>query len=106
MHKVGNYYLGFSGDKNIVYNPLLTNEKYSDLIQMFTDNRMELKVKYCYYNFLPEKLIIICHVHPQEWYSKCRLHVDDCSELLKRINRIIECSLDYKTNTPIYTDYE
>jgi hypothetical protein len=27
---------------------------------MFTDNHMELKVKYGYYNFLPEKLIVIC----------------------------------------------
>jgi hypothetical protein len=66
MHKVGNYCLGLSGDKNVVYNPLLTNEKHSDLIQMFTDNHMELKVKYSYYNFLPEKLIVISHVHPRE----------------------------------------
>jgi hypothetical protein len=105
-HKVGNYYLGLTGDKNIVYNPLLTNEKYSDLIQMFTDNHMELKVKYGYYNFLPEMLIIIYHVHPREWCTKCRPRVDDCTEVLKRIGRIIECSWDDKTNTPIYTDCE
>jgi hypothetical protein len=66
MDKVGNYYLGLTGDKNIVYDPLLPNEKYSDLLQMFTDNHMELKVKYGYYNYLPEKLIIICRAHPQE----------------------------------------
>jgi hypothetical protein len=44
MHKVGNYYLGLTGDKNVVYNPLLTNEKYSDLIQMCTDNHMEVRI--------------------------------------------------------------
>jgi hypothetical protein len=92
MHKYGNYYLDLTGDKNIVYDPLLPNEKYSDLIQMFTDNHMELKVKCGYYNFLSEKRIIIYRVHPQEWCSKCRPHVDDCSELLKRISRIIKCS--------------
>jgi hypothetical protein len=91
MHKVGNDYLGLTGDKNVGYNPLLTNEKYSDLIQMCTDNHMELKVKYGYYKFLPEKLIIISQVHPREWCSKCRPPVDDCSELMKRISRIIEC---------------
>jgi GTP cyclohydrolase III len=48
MYKYGNQYLGLTGDENILYNPLLTNEKYSDLIQMFTDNRVELKVKYGY----------------------------------------------------------
>jgi hypothetical protein len=104
MHKVGNYYLGLTGDKNIVYNPLLTNEKYSDLNQMFTDNHMELKVNYGYYNFLPEKLIIICHMHLREWCGKCRPRVDDCSELMKRMNMNIECSWNDKTNTPIYTD--
>jgi hypothetical protein len=104
IYKVGNFFLDLTGDKNVVYNPLLTNEKYSDLIQMCTDNHMELKVKYGYYNFFPEKLIIISHVHPREWCSKCRSRVDDCSELMKRISRIIECSLDYKTNTSIYTD--
>jgi hypothetical protein len=72
---------------------------------MFTDNHMELNVKYGYYNFLPEKLIIICHVHPREWYRKCRPRVEDCSEPLKRINRIIECSLDYKTKIPMYSEY-
>jgi hypothetical protein len=92
MHNVGNYYLDLTGDKNIVYNPLLANEKFSDLIQMFTNNHMELKVKYVYYNFLPEMLIVISHVHPREFCSKCKPHVNDCSELLKRINRIIECS--------------
>jgi hypothetical protein len=56
MDNFCNYYLGLTGDKNIVYNPLLPNEKYSDPIQMFTDNYMELKVKYGYYNFLPESL--------------------------------------------------
>jgi hypothetical protein len=71
---------------------------------MFTDNHMELKVKYSYYKFLPEKLIIICRVNPQEWCSKCRPGVGDCSELLKRISGIIECSWDDKTNTPIYND--
>jgi hypothetical protein len=106
MNKFGNYYMGLTGDKNIIYNPLLTNEKYSDLIQIFTDNYMELKVKYGYYNFLPEKLIIICRVNPQEWCSKCKPRVDDCSEVMKRISRIIECSWDDKTNSPIYTDCE
>jgi hypothetical protein len=106
MHKYGNYYLGLTADKNVVYDPLLPNEKYSDLIQMFTDNHMELKVKYGYYNFLPEKLIIICRVNPQEWCSKCRPRVDDCSELLKRISRIIEFSWDDKINSPIYIDCE
>jgi hypothetical protein len=66
MIKDTNYYLGLSGDKNIVYYNLHTNEKYSDLIQMCTDNHMELKVKYGRYNFLPEKLIVISPVHPRE----------------------------------------
>jgi hypothetical protein len=87
-----------------VYHPLLPNEKYSNLLQMFTDNHLDLKAKYGYYNFLPEKLIIISHVHPGELCSKCRPHVDDCSELLKRVNRIIECSLDPPTSSYTYTD--
>jgi hypothetical protein len=92
-------------NKNLVYDPL-EKEKYSDLLQMFTDNHMELKVKYGYFNFLPEKLIIICDDHRREWCRKCKPRVDDCSELLKRISRIIECDWDYKSDTPIYTDCE
>jgi hypothetical protein len=88
MHKVGNY----------------PKEKYSHLLQMFTDNHLELKVKYRYYNFLPEKLYIIFRVHPREFCSKCKPHVDDCNELPKRISRIIECSRDKTTDIPIYTD--
>jgi hypothetical protein len=57
--KVGNYYLGpTDNNKNLECNPL-RNEKYSDVLQMCTDNHMELKIKYGYYNFLPEKLVII-----------------------------------------------
>jgi hypothetical protein len=104
--KVGNYYLGpIEYNKNLVYDGL-DKEKYSDLLQMFTDNHMELKIKYEYYNFLPEKLVIICRDHPREWCSKCKPRVDDCSKLLKRINRIIKCDCDYNTKTPIYTDCE
>jgi hypothetical protein len=106
MHKVGNYYLSLTGDNNIVFDRLLTKDKYSDLLQTFTNNNLELKVKYGYCNFLPEKVIIICCVHPQEWCSKCRPHVEDYSELLKRISRIIECSWDDKTNTHIYTEWK
>jgi hypothetical protein len=105
MHKLGNYYLDLTGDKNIVYDSLHPKEKYSYLIQMFTDNHMEIKVKYGYYNFLPENLCVISHVHPREICSKCKPHVDYCSELLKRISRIIECSWDYKADTPIYIGY-
>jgi hypothetical protein len=59
IHKVENYYLGLTGDKNIVYDFLPNNEKYSDILQMFTKIHLELKVKYGFYNFLLEKLIII-----------------------------------------------
>jgi hypothetical protein len=52
MHKVGNYYLGLTGDKNIVYNPPYPKEKYSDLLQILTDNNLELKVKYGYYIYI------------------------------------------------------
>jgi hypothetical protein len=37
MTKVANYYLGLTGDKNIVYDNLHTKEKYSDVLQMFRD---------------------------------------------------------------------
>jgi hypothetical protein len=102
MHKVCNYYLGFTGDKKIVYDNLYTNEKYSNLLQMFTDNHLELKVKYGFYNFLPENLIVISCVHPRGWCSGCKPHADDSSELLKRINRAINCSWDAATSS--YTD--
>jgi hypothetical protein len=104
MTKAANYYLGLTGDKNIIYDNLHTNEKYWDLLQMFTDNHLELKVKYGYYNFLPEKQCVISRVHPWDWCNGCKPRVDDCSELLKRINRIIECSLDPATSYYTYTD--
>jgi hypothetical protein len=104
MIKVANYYLGLTGDKNIVYDPLLPNDKYSNLVQMFTDNHLELKVKYRHYNFLPENLSVISHVHLQEWCSTCKPDGDDCSELLKKVNRIIECFWDPPTFSYTYTD--
>jgi hypothetical protein len=55
---------------------------------------MELKIKFGYYNFLPEKLVIICRDPPHEWCKKCKPPVNDCTELLKRINMIVECSWD------------
>jgi hypothetical protein len=67
---------------------------------------MELKIKYGYYNLLPEKLVIICRDHPHEWSKKCKPPVNDCSELLKRINKIVCTNWDYKTDTPIYTEWE
>jgi hypothetical protein len=99
MTKVGNYYLGLTCDKNIVYDNLHTNENYSNLLQMFTDNHLELKIKYGYYNFLPEKLCMISRVHPRDWCSGCNPQIDDCSELLKRISRIIECSWNPATSS-------
>jgi hypothetical protein len=94
MTKVTNYYLGLTKDKNIVYDNLHTSQKYSDLLQMFTDNYLELKVKCGYYYFLDEKLCVISRIHPRDWYKGYKVHIDDFSELLKRINNIIECSLD------------
>jgi hypothetical protein len=73
---------------------------------MFTDNHTELKVNYGYYNFLPEKLVIICGDHLREWCKKCKPRLDDRSGMLKRINRIICTDLDYKTDTPIYTEWK
>jgi hypothetical protein len=104
MAKVANYYLGLTGDKNIMYNHLHTNEKYSVLLQMFTDSHLELKVKYEDYNFFPEKLRVILCVHCRNWCSKCKPYVDDCSEMLKRISRTIECSLDPAISYYTYTD--
>jgi hypothetical protein len=102
--KDGNYYLGLKEyNNNLVY--YLENEKYSDLLQMFTDNHMELKVKYGFYNFLPEMLVIICRGNRQEWCKKCKPRVDDCTELLKTINMIIECEWNSETKTPIYTQW-
>jgi hypothetical protein len=66
MTKVANYYLGLTRDKNIIYDNFHTNEKYSDILQIFTDNHVQLKVKYNFYNFLLEKLCAISRVHPQE----------------------------------------
>jgi hypothetical protein len=103
--KVPNYYLGLTGDKNIVCDNLPINKRYSHLLQKFIDSHLELKVKYGYYNFLPEKLIVISCIHPQEWCTGCKSHINICSELLKRISRIIESSWDNKTNTPIYTEH-
>jgi muramidase (phage lysozyme) len=106
FYKVGNYYLGLKEyNKNLAYYPL-ENEKYSDLLQMCTDNHMELKIKNGYYNLLPEKLVSICSDHPHEWSKKCKPPVNDCSELLKRINRIIECDWDYETKTHMHTEWE
>jgi hypothetical protein len=105
LEKVGNYYLGpIQYNKNLVYH--LNKEKYLDLLQMFTDNHMELKIKYGYYNFLPEKLVIISRDNPHEWCKKCKPPVNDCSELVKRINKIVCTDWDCKTNTPIYTELE
>jgi hypothetical protein len=67
FRKVGNYYLGPTEyNKNLVYDSL-DKEKYSDVLQMCTDNHMELKIKYGYYNLLPEKLVIIYRDDPHEW---------------------------------------
>jgi hypothetical protein len=104
MTEVVNYYLILTGDKIIVYNNLHTNEKYSDRLQIFTDNHLELKVKYGYYNFLFEKLWVISHVHSWEWYSTCKPHIEDFSELLKKISRIFEYSWNRESSSHTYTD--
>jgi hypothetical protein len=80
--KVENYYFGLTGDKNIVYDNLHTNEKYSNILQMFRNNHLELRVKYAYFNFFHEKLCEISSVHPRDWSSRCKPHVEDFSELL------------------------
>jgi hypothetical protein len=105
MTKVINYYVGLSGNKNLIYINLHTNEKYSDLLQIFTDNVLELKVMYGFYNFMPEKLCAIFRVHPQDLCNGSKPHADDCSEVLKRIGRIIECSWDPESSYYIYTDH-
>jgi hypothetical protein len=48
MIKVANYYFGLTGDKNIIYDNLHINEKYSDLLHIFPKNHLKLKVKYGY----------------------------------------------------------
>jgi hypothetical protein len=98
MTKVAIYLQGFTGDKNIEYVNLHINEKYLDLLQMFTDNNLEFKVKYEYYNFLPKTQGVISHVLPRELYRGCKPHVSNCNELLKRINRIMKCSWDPETS--------
>jgi hypothetical protein len=85
MTKVANYYLELTKDKNIICDNLHANEKYSDLLQMFTDNHLELKVKYGFYNFLREKMCVISSVYPRELCNGCKSHIVDYSELLKRI---------------------
>jgi hypothetical protein len=67
---------------------------------------MEIKIKYGYYNLLPEKLVIICCDDPKEWCKKYKPFVNYCSELLKRINRIVCTDWDYETDTPIYTEWK
>jgi hypothetical protein len=104
MTKVANYYLGVTGDKKLICNNLHMNEKYSDLLQMFTDNLLELEVKYRFYNFMSEKLYVISCVHPQDLYNGYKPHSDECIEVLKRIHKIMECSFDPATYYYTYTD--
>jgi hypothetical protein len=44
MTKVANYSLGLNGDKNIIYDNLQTNEKYSDLYRQPSKTQREVRV--------------------------------------------------------------
>jgi hypothetical protein len=45
MSKPGKYYLSVTNYKNIVYDNMYSYKKYLDLLQMFTNNHLQLKMK-------------------------------------------------------------
>jgi putative component of membrane protein insertase Oxa1/YidC/SpoIIIJ protein YidD len=100
MTKKDFVYTGLRGHKNIIYENVTNNERLEDLIKMFSDDHLIIKIPHYYYNFLPSIIYVTCQYDPKEFCSHYRLYKEKSGydDLLLKIDRIAECERDPNTN--------
>jgi hypothetical protein len=93
-------YTGLHGHKNIIYENVTTTERLEDLMKMFSDDHLVVKIPYCHYNFLPSIIYVTCQYDPKEFCSHNRMYKEKggYNDLLLKIDRIVECTRDPITN--------
>jgi hypothetical protein len=93
-------YTGLQNHKNIIYENVTNHERLEDLIKTFSNDPFILKIPYGHYNFLPAIIYVTCEFYPKEFclYYRKYAEKDGCSDLLLKIDRIVECKHDANTN--------
>jgi hypothetical protein len=91
---------GLRGHKNIIYENVTNTERLEDLIKMFSDNHLVVKILYGYYNFLLFVIYVTCSFDPKEFCSHYRVYKEKngYNDLLLKIDSIVECTRDPITN--------
>jgi hypothetical protein len=100
MRKKDFIYTGLRGHKNNIYENVTNNERLEDLMKMFSDDPLVVKIPYGNYNFLPSVIYVTCQYDLKEFCSHYRKYAekDGYDDLLLKIDRIAECKSDPSTN--------
>jgi hypothetical protein len=99
MRKQDFDYTGLRGHKNIIYENVTNNERLEDLMKMFSDDHLVVKIPCNNYNFLPSIIYVTCQFDPKEFCFHYRKYEEkDGYNLLLNIDRIVECKHDPSTN--------
>jgi hypothetical protein len=100
MTKKDFVYTGLRGHKNIIYENVTNHERLEDLMKMFSDDHLVVKIPYGHYNFLPSKIYVTCQYDPKEFCSHYRLYKEKggYNDLLLKIYCVVECTRDPITN--------
>jgi hypothetical protein len=95
MKKVKFVYTRVFGHKNIIYENVTNHERLEDLIKMFSDNPLIVKISYDRYNLLQTTIYVTCEFESKEFSSHYKKieEKDGYNDQLLKIDRIVECKL-------------
>jgi putative component of membrane protein insertase Oxa1/YidC/SpoIIIJ protein YidD len=103
MKKHDFIYTGLWGYKNIIYENVTNCKRLEDLMRIFSNYPLIVKIPYDRHNFLPAIIYVTCEFEPKEFCSHYRKYVekDGYSDLLLKIDRIAECKQDPRPFTSL-----
>jgi hypothetical protein len=100
MRKENFVYIGLHGHTNIIYENVTNHERLEQLMKMFSNDPLAVKIPYGYYDFLPSIIYVTCELDPNQFclHYKRYNEKDGYNDLLVKIDCIVECKHDHNTN--------
>jgi hypothetical protein len=100
MRKENFVYTGLHGHTNIIYENVTNHERLEQLMKMFSNDPLAVKIPYGYYNFLQSIIYVTCEFDPNEFCLHYRRYNEKggYNDLLLKINHIVEFKHNPSTN--------
>ncbi|AGJ03171.1 replication-associated protein [Cricket associated circular virus 1] len=84
----GNFWIGYNGEKAVLFDDYYSSEKYDDLLRWISENPIHVSIKGSSTPLKAIKFAFTSNMNPRSWHSK----IEDHSALFRRITKCFFCT--------------